>query len=235
MGDQPDDRDADGESELGRQVGTDVSEMRSILGHAYRGELDRETTWRSRLDQTITWAVTVMAAILTWAFSSVDNPHYLILVAILVVVLFLLVEARRYRDYDVYRSRVRLFQREFLADALDPERADDDADWRRELGADFRRPTMKISMLEAVSNRLRRVYLALLVVLLIAWIVRITAFTPTAAWVGAAAVGVVPGEGVALVIGAFYAVVLVLAMWPRDREAMGEFREGERGEWKQSE
>lgn len=64
--------------------------------------------------------VTVVAAILTWAFSSPDNPHYVILVGILILSLFLLIEARRYRDYDVYRSRVRLFQQNLLADALDP-------------------------------------------------------------------------------------------------------------------
>jgi len=64
--------------------------------------------------------VTVVAAILTFAFSSADNPHYIILVGILAAVSSLLIEARRYRDYDVYRSRVRLFQQNLLADALDP-------------------------------------------------------------------------------------------------------------------
>ncbi|GAB7020814.1 hypothetical protein JCM18750_36760 [Halostagnicola bangensis] len=90
-------------------MGQDTSELSTVFGDAYRGELDRETTWRSRLDQTTTWSVTIMAVILTWAFSSPDNPHYVILVGVLAVGLFCWIEARRNRDYDVYRSRVRLF------------------------------------------------------------------------------------------------------------------------------
>ena len=39
-----------------------------------------------------------MAAILTWAFSSAHNPHYIVLIVIVVVTVFLGIEARRYRD-----------------------------------------------------------------------------------------------------------------------------------------
>lgn len=104
-----DDTDEPTRADLGDEMSHDTTELSSILGDAYRGELDRETTWCSRLDQTTAWSVTLMAAILTWAFSSLDNPHYVILVGVLAVGLFCLIEARRYRDYDVYRSRVRLF------------------------------------------------------------------------------------------------------------------------------
>lgn len=147
------------ETELGSEMAGHSAEMSSILGDAYRGELDRETTWRSRLDQTTTWGVTVVAAILTFAFSSADNPHYIILVGILAVSLFLLIEARRYRDYDVYRSRVRLFQQNLLADALDPSEGLEHEDWRSKLSQDYRRPTLKVSTWEATANRLRRIYL----------------------------------------------------------------------------
>jgi len=82
--------------------------LSSVMAHAYRGELGRVDTWRQRLDQTTTWAVTVMAAILTWAFSSSDNPHYILLIGIVVVTVFLGIEARRYWDYDVFRARVRM-------------------------------------------------------------------------------------------------------------------------------
>lgn len=233
--DETSDRDADQPAKLGDEITGDLTNMSSILGDAYRGELDRETTWRSRLDQTTTWAVTVMAAILTWAFSSGDNPHYIILVAVLAVTTFLLVEARRYRDYDVYRSRVRLFQQNLLADALDPAEGVVHEDWRAKLGADYRRPTVKISLLEAVRNRLRRIYFPLLLVLLVAWVFRITAFTPSETWLGVAAIASIPGSVVVAVLAVFYVVVSVVALWPRDREAKGEFREGEPGEWKQSE
>lgn len=222
----------DDEAEIGGEMAEGVAEMSSVLGDAYRGELDRETTWRSRLDQTTTWAVTVMAAILTWAFSSPDNPHYIVLVGVVTAAVFLAIEARRYRDYDVYRSRVRLFQANLLADALDPTRGLEHPDWRKDLSGDYRRPTLKVSVIESVGNRLRRVYVALFTVLLAAWLFRITAFAEGEDWVTTAAIANVPGAVVIAAVGVFYAAALFVAFRPRDREAMGEFRESRPGEWK---
>jgi len=75
--------------EIGREMVDDSTGLGSVMAHAYRGEIDRMGTWRQRLDETTKWAVTLMAAILTWAFSSTDNPHYLLLVGIVVVTIFL--------------------------------------------------------------------------------------------------------------------------------------------------
>ncbi|ELY58523.1 DUF2270 domain-containing protein [Natronococcus jeotgali] len=219
--------------DIGAEIEGDVTDMTSILGDTYRGELDRETTWRGRLDQTTSWAVTVMAAILTWAFSSPDNPHYIVLVGVLAVGLFLLIESRRYRDYDVYRSRVRLIQENLLAEAIDPSGSVERRNWRTELGEDYRTPTMKITLGEAVANRLRRIYFALLVVLLLAWLFRITAFAASESPLEAASVGALSGAVVLAVVGAFYAAVVAITLWPRERKAKGEFREDEKaGEWK---
>lgn len=226
---------SDDESELGGEMVGDSSVMSSILGDTYRGELDRETTWRSRLDQTTTWGVTVMAAILTWAFSSSDNPHYIILIGVLAVSIFLLIESRRYRDYDVYRSRVRLIQENLLANALDPSRDIEHEDWRVQLSQDYRMPTLKVSMKEAVRNRLRRIYLPLLLVLLAAWFFRISAFVPDEGLLTTAAIATVPGTVVVATVGLFYGVILTVALWPQEREAMEEFRKSEPGKWKQSE
>ena len=222
------------ESNLGSEIADHRSEMSSILGDAYRGELDRETTWRSRLDQTTTWGITVVAAILTWAFSSPENPHYVILVGILVVSLFLLIEARRYRDYDVYRSRVRLFQQNLLADALDPSEGVEHEDWRAKLSRDYRRPTLKVSMWEATANRLRRMYLPLLAVLLIECLFRITAIAPNESPLTTAAIAIVPGILVVSVVALYYVAAIMIVLWPHDREAKGEFREGDPTEWKES-
>lgn len=230
----PDDSELSEEAEIGSEITAEGSEMSSVLGDAYRGELDRETTWRSRLDQTTTWGVTVVAAILTWAFSSADNPHYIILVGILAVSLFLFIEARRYRDYDVYRSRVRLFQQNLLADTLDPSKGVEHEDWRRKLSQDYRTPTLKVSMWEAISNRLRRIYLPLMAVLLIAWLFRITAFAPNESPMVTATIAVVPGILVVGLVAIYYISAIIIVLWPRNREAKGEFKEGDPGEWKDS-
>lgn len=230
----PDDSELTAEAELGSEIADYRSEMSSILGDAYRGELDRETTWRSRLDQTTTWGVTVVAAILTWAFSNPDNPHYIILVGMLALSFFLLIEVHRYRDYDVYRSRVRLFQQNLLANALDPSAGVEHEDWRRKLSRDYRTPELKVSIWEATANRLRRIYLPLLTVLLVAWLFRITAFAPGETPLTTATIAVVPGTVVVAVIALYYVTASLIALWPRDRQAKGEFREGDPKEWKES-
>ena len=93
----------------------------SALAHLYRGEIHRMTFWRERLDRTTNWAVIVLAAVLTWAFSAPSNPHYVLLGGTAVLALFLVVEARRYRGYDLWRGRVRMLQRNVWALGLDPD------------------------------------------------------------------------------------------------------------------
>ncbi|WP_224269048.1 DUF2270 domain-containing protein [Haloprofundus salinisoli] len=221
--------------EIGREMVDQSTGLGSVMAHFYRGEMDRVTTWRQRLDQTTTWAVTVMAAILTWAFSSPDNPHYILLIGVVVVTAFLGIEARRYRDYDVFRSRVRMLQENLFANALDPTQEVEHQNWRAELSADFRVPTLKVSFQEALANRLRRVYLALLGVLLAAWVFRITAFTPPRqTWLEAAKIAYIPGIVMVTLVGAFYVILVGVVFWPRERHAKGEFREGDPGEWKET-
>ena len=220
------------EREIGREMVDDNTGLGSMMAHAYRGEIDRVGTWRQRLDETTTWAVTLMAAILTWAFSSTENPHYILLIGIVVVTLFLGIEARRYRDYDVFRSRARVIQENLFANALDPSQGVENHDWRAELSRDFRRPTLKVSVYEALANRLRRVYLALLSVLLAAWIFRVTAFAPRQDWLTTAEIVRIPGIAVVAAVGVFYIVLLGVTFWPRERHAKGEFREGDPDDWK---
>ncbi|PGF14124.1 hypothetical protein CP556_24095 [Natrinema sp. CBA1119] len=222
--------------EIGREMVDESTGLGSVMAHAYRGELGRVDTWRQRLDQTTTWAVTVMAAILTWAFSSSDNPHYILLIGIIVVTVFLGIEARRYRDYDVFRARVRMLQENLLATALDPSRDVERTDWRVELSQDYREPAVKVSMQEALANRLRRVYLALLGILLVAWLFRVTAFAAREDWIETAAIARIQGPVVIAVVVVFYVALLVIALWPRERQAKGEFRNGKEteGDWKDS-
>ncbi|WP_251343800.1 DUF2270 domain-containing protein [Haloplanus halophilus] len=195
----------------------------SAMAHLYRGEVHRMKLWRERLDRTTNWAVIIMAAILTWAFSSPDNPHYIILIGVVTLAVFLLIEARRYRGYEIWRTRVRILQENVWAPGLDPSGGVEDPDWRATLSRDYRTPTLKISAEEAVAHRLRRVYLPLFGVLLAAWIVRITAFSPEP-WVESAAVGMVPGAVVVSAVVCCYLAALVVAVRPRAWHARGELR-----------
>lgn len=194
----------------------------SAMAHLYRGEIHRMKFWRERLDRTTNWAVIVLAAVLTWAFSTEGNPHYLLLIGNVVLATFLTIEARRYRAYDIWRSRVRTLQKEVWAVGLDSREPTDSA-WRTRLADDYREPTVKITTEEAIAHRLRRIYLPLLAILNAAWVVRVTAFG-TASWPGSAAIGMVPGKAVTVVVGITLLGAFVLAFRPRTWHAHSELR-----------
>lgn len=90
-------------------------------------------------------------------------------------------------------------------------------------------------MFEAISNRLECIYFALVSVLCLAWLFRVTAFVPGEELPDAASIGTVPGVAVLVTVGAFYAALLAIMLWPYEREAKGELRETESGEWKETE
>lgn len=115
------------EREIGREMVDDSTGLGSVVAHLYRGEVERTVSWRSRLDSTTNRAVTIIAGILAYAFSSGDVAHSILLVAMLIGVVFLLIEARRFRRYDVWRSRVRSMQENLFANAWTPRRASNSA------------------------------------------------------------------------------------------------------------
>lgn len=224
MSDSPNDFDSESpeEREVAGEAAGDRSDFLSLMGHAYRGEMGRTTTWRTRIDRTTNWAVVMTATLLTWAFSADSRPHYVILVGVVMVTVFLGIEARRYRMYDIWRSRIRLMEENVFANALDPEGVEQ-SNWRKLLSDDLRQPTIKTPATEAISRRLRRIYLPLVTVLIGAWLVRLTVFTSGPAnAVETAAIGGLPGGLVLGVVGVFYSGLVALTLWPRSRRAKGE-------------
>lgn len=194
----------------------------SAMAHLYRGEVHRMKLWRDRLDRTTNWAVILMVGVLTWAFSNQTNPHYVILLGNAAMGLFLVIESRRYRAYDVWRSRVRQIQENVWSPGLDPDQ-EIDPEWRRDLAADYKFPALKISGEEAIAHRLRRIYLPLFAILNGAWLLRVTAFE-TDPWPGSAAVGPIPGIVVTGIIVVTFVATVVVAFRPRTWHARGELR-----------
>ena len=201
------------------------------MAHLYRGEIHRMKLWRERLDRTSNWAVTLIAAILTYAFTGTSRPHYLILIGVVMVVVFLIIEARRYRGYDMWRSRVRILQRNVFAYSLDPSQGIEDPDWRPQLSRDYRVPRTKISYEEAIAHWLRRVYLPQVTVLLIAWTFRIHFISGMQDWPGSAAIGMIPGWIVTAIVGGFYLLLVGITFRPRVWQATGELRRSDVGAW----
>jgi uncharacterized membrane protein len=126
------------------------------LSHLYRGEVYRSTAWRTRLDNTTNWAVITTGVAFSLTFASEDaTPLPLILVTLLVLV-FLILEARRYRYFTIWRARARLLETAFLAPML--RGAPPTGGWTETLAADLETPRFHVSYPLAVGRRLRKNY-----------------------------------------------------------------------------
>jgi len=218
-------------SEVGKTAAEDTEEFLSLMPHYYRGEVSQSGNLLSRLDLTIDWAIVLVTAVLALAFQGGDVTAYLLLIGMVGVSLFALFDVRRYRAFDASRARVRVLEENLFANSLDPKEVPM-VEWRRELASDLRTPTVKVSYWEALARRLRKVYYPLYVLLGLAWVFRISVYTPGQSWVETASVPGVAGELVAVVVAVFFLVVTVFTYWPRERRARGEFHGEDSGNWK---
>ena len=227
------DPEAPEEREIGREMVDQSTGLGSVVAHLYRGEVDREVSWRARLDSTTNWAVTIIAGILAYAFSSDGVSHAIILVAMVIGVVFLSIEARRFQRYDIWRSRVRSMQENLFANALDPSEGIEQRDWRRQLSEDYRRPEMKMPLLNALAHRLRRVYLPVLCGLLLVWLLRLSSSNEPL--VRAATVSGIPGWIVFGAVVALYVCLFAVAFWPNQRAMTETNDDADRGDLRSSE
>jgi uncharacterized membrane protein len=182
----------------------------AAMAQLYRGELSRSDKWRTRLDTTSNWALTTTAAVISFGFANENNPHVTFIVGIWMVITFLLIEARRYRYYDLWNRRVRLLEDGYWAPMLRREPVDPDA--MRELAVELSRPQIQLSLFSAISTRLNRAYGPILLVLLMAWFVKVYSHpwpvTSFREFVQRAHVGPVPG---AFIMGLISVVSLLAA------------------------
>jgi uncharacterized membrane protein len=141
----------------------------NAMSHFYRGELSRIMVWRTRLDTTTNWAVTSSTAIITIAFSNAGVPHLIFFFNLAIVWIMLWIEARRYRFYDAFRGRVRMLETHFLVPMVSQSERLLDGEWRRLVCADLILPSFKITAFEAVGRRLKRNYVFIFAIIMLAW------------------------------------------------------------------
>ena len=97
------------------------SEFTTAMVHFFRAEVQRANVWRQRLDTTTNWAVITTGAAISFAFSrTLAEDHKVIILNVLLVTLFLYIEARRDRYYELWSYRVRLMETDFFAAMLVP-------------------------------------------------------------------------------------------------------------------
>lgn len=203
------------------------SDFNAAMIHFYRGEVQRSNTWRNRLDTTTNWAVLTAGATLSFVFSSANNPHFVIPINSILVAIFLVMEARRYRYYEIWSSRVRVLETGYFASILATEAKPPDREWAEHLAGDLLTPHFTISEWEAIGRRLRRNYIWIFALLALSWNLKVY-LHPFAAvdfdeFLSRARVGLLPGWTV-FAFGILFntAVVAFAVLTVRLRDATGE-------------
>ncbi|CAF1541693.1 unnamed protein product, partial [Didymodactylos carnosus] len=91
--------------------------------HLYRGELGRQIAYRIRLDTTTNWAVTTTAGLTVLSLGQEEIPHYFHILIAFFLLLFCLIESRRYSYYAVIQYRVQQIEKGFYGQYIfGPER-----------------------------------------------------------------------------------------------------------------
>lgn len=150
----------------------------NTMVHFYRGELGRIMVWRQRLDVTTTWAITSSTTIITIAFSVKEIPHIVFFFNLALVWIMLWIESRRYRFYDAFRGRVRMLESHFLVPMITQSPRLLDGEWRRLVCEDLILPSFKIGKLEAMGRRLKRNYVFIFAIIMVAWTLKIFVHAP---------------------------------------------------------
>lgn len=148
------------------------SEFTTAMVHYYRAEIQRANTWRTRLDNTTNWAVVATSAAVSFALSSPGNHHSVLILNSLLIAIFLWIEARRYRYYELWAYRARLIETDFFAAMLVPPFAPH-PEWAENLAESLLIPEFPISIWEALGRRLRRNYLWNFAALGIVWALKV--------------------------------------------------------------
>lgn len=219
------------------------SEFNTAMVHFYRGEIQRSNIWRNRLDATTNWAVITAGATLSFVFSSPDNPHFAIPINSILVSIFLFMEARRYRYYEVWANRVRVLETGYFAPMLSHRTIPPDKEWADHISADLLNPHFTISIWEALGRRLRSNYLWIFILLALSWTLKVyihpspiistnPQITTTDIFMQRAGVGLAPGWLVVLVGFIFNAIIFFIALGTlKLRDASSEVLPLEDFEW----
>lgn len=189
------------------------------IAHLYRGEVYRSTIWRTRLDNTTNWAVVTTGVALSLTFSGAQaSPLPMVLVGVLVIV-FLVFEARRYRYFNVWRARARLLETDFYAPILRGEGVQTGSGWTELLARDYLEPEHHISLARAIGRRLRRSYGWILLIQVLAYYSKLAIHPNPLSGMGElfdrAAIGPLPGIAVVLAGVGFHAgwIAFALITW----------------------
>ena len=196
----------------------DPRDRHTILAHYYRAMVGRADIWRMRMDATTNWAIGTTAALISFALGNSATPPYVVYIAMLLTLSFLLLEARRLCFYHLWQQRVLLLEEGLIRSALRSESSESkvEIDLESALDAHLGRTVPSMPISKAIARRLRRIYLYLFGVQLVAWVLKLSS-QPTPAsslreLVSRADVGAIPGEVFFTASGLGFLAVMLFAL-----------------------
>jgi len=200
------------------------------IAHLYRGEVYRSTIWRTRLDNTTNWSIVTMGIALSTTFSSREASALPMILIGMLLAVFLGLEARRYRYFNVWRARARYMETHLYAQILRGKH--DDSTWRIVLAEDYLHPRHHISFVRAAGRRIRRTYIWIIAIQTTAYFGKIAIHPDVAAHfnelVDRATIGPIPGWvvlGCGLIYNLGWVVLAVTTYW-LDRQTHGKRASG---------
>jgi uncharacterized membrane protein len=202
------------------------SDFTTAMVHLFRAEINRANVWRTRLDSTTNWAIVATAAAVPFAFNESGGSHIVLILSSVLVSILLYIEARRYRYYELWSSRVRLMETDFFATMLVPP-FHPGSDWGEALAENLLQPRFGVSIFEALGRRLRRNYIWIYSVLLMAWLGKLwlqpEATSNWSVFLNRASLGTIGGGVTLTVYLGFYLFLIVFAVvTARLQQATGE-------------
>ncbi len=172
----------------------------------------RADMWRMRMDTATNWAIGATAAVLSFALGNTASPHYVVHIAALLTLSFLILESRRLTFYHLWQQRVLLLEMGLIRPALQPGTG---LDLASSLEPHLGRTAPSMPLMKAVARRLRRVYVYMFGVQLLAWTLKLSNHpTPTSSpseWIVRAGAGAIPGSIVVATTCALFAVAVLIA------------------------
>ncbi len=199
-----------------------MGNIQTFMIHLYRSETGREMALRSRLDVTISGAVVVTSGLVSFAFTSPDASHIILLGNGLLLTVFLLIEARRFQIYEMIKQRVRKMEQHYIAPlinqiALEPQEMQYRPYVDSALVDNLLYSKAPITHFQAIVWRLRSIYIFLFGVVYFVWIQKVLIDRidqPILEYINqGAAVGTVSGIVVFLVVTALMLFAVVLSLY----------------------
>jgi len=180
--------------------------------------MDRASTWRIRIDNPTNWAIITCGTSVSFTLSDETHSHAVLLLIMLFTVMFLIVEARRTRYYDLWSSWLRLLETDYLAPILQDNCVTAGDTWQDLLVRDLGYPHFKATSWGMAQRRLRDHYMAIYLFLLLSWLLKLLLHPLSAgqcvheSFVCHATIGPIPGGGVIALVGCFYLVLAIMTL-----------------------